>query len=565
MSDIAEHDYIRLIKVSYDIAPTVLRSFAKNFIIKPFYDNSFIKFLDKRKHALYHAWQAETPCCQCSETFQKKAYKLKREQFEKIYEISKRKAVCSNGKGVMRSKGKVTQYCLCNIETKNKTIRDKELDLTMLCLIIHDPCLNQEYIAEVENILIHRNKIAHAYSSKSFSSCEFIDIMGNLERSILKLATISDEDLHDSVKDHMVTMKSARISEEEYKSLLEKDECFFDVMKQLGLIERIVKTQEEMRQEMNENHLKMNRSLQEIKQRIGTFEEKFGLVNATINMDYLNLHRTQSQEDGNPRDVTSSLEAEADNLDEENVIKKVDLHRGRKLRGRFKINSVQQNCILMDLEANTDIFQDKDAFLKALRPLLSMIIDYGHLDRNLRGAIKINLTFKDLTEEELNVLQELAKPERYNCFRCKLLEMEVNNLRGIETKLQKRLRTEIEIQNKFEQETLNLQSQLQQAKRFEKLMKQEELRSWLYYRKVSEETDQASHSDSASQASEEYFYERTAFNRSFKKERFDRISISSDTSTGALTGEKYKDVDQQSQVHSQETASEEKNGNPLQY
>lgn len=208
--------------MAYTIAPTALRCFAKHNIIKPFYNNSFIKFLDKRKHDLYHAWQSTTPCCQCSETFQKKPSKLKREQFEDLYEISERKAVCIYGKSFMRSNGKVTQYCLCNIQTKNKTIRDKELDVTMLCFIMHDPRLKQEYIAEMENILIQRNKIAHAYSSKSFSSSEFIDIMGKLEGSILKLAMISDEDLHDSVRDHMDTMKSARISEEEYKALLEK-------------------------------------------------------------------------------------------------------------------------------------------------------------------------------------------------------------------------------------------------------------------------------------------------------------------------------------------------------
>lgn len=222
MSDIAEYDYIRLIKVTFDIAPTVLRSFAKHRIIGPFYNNSFIKCLDKRKHDLYHEWQSETPCCQCSETFQKKPNKLQRWKFEKIYEVSTRKAVCSNGKSVKKSNGKITQYCLCKIQTKNKMIKDKELDVTLLCFIMRDPHLEQEYITEVENILKQRNRITHAYSSKSFSSGEFIDIMENLERSILKLAITSDEDLHDSVKDHIDTMKSARISEEEYKSLLQK-------------------------------------------------------------------------------------------------------------------------------------------------------------------------------------------------------------------------------------------------------------------------------------------------------------------------------------------------------
>lgn len=78
------------------------------------------------------------------------------------------------------------------------------------------------------------------------------------------------------------------------------------------------------------------------------------------------------------------------------------------------------------------------------------------------------------------MLLELTKQERYNCFRCRLFEMEVNNLRGTEIELQNRLRTEMHIKNKLEQETLNLQSQLRQAKHY--VMKQEELSSWLYHR-----------------------------------------------------------------------------------
>lgn len=48
-----------------------------------------------------------------------------------------------------------------------------------------------------------------------------------------------------------------------------QDECFFDVMKQLGLIGTVVQNQEEITQRIDQNQQETNRKFQELSKRIG--------------------------------------------------------------------------------------------------------------------------------------------------------------------------------------------------------------------------------------------------------------------------------------------------------
>lgn len=220
MSDVPSKKFLQLIKVSFDVSTSVVRDFADCKVIgSPKYGSSVIKFLDLKKHDLYHKWQIKTRCCHCGKFFTQTQKEIDKWRFDSLYEIiSDRQIVCMNGKGPLKVNGCIQQYCICNIIPR-QTISLNEMDISTLSLLLRYCNITTSQLESIQNLNKQRCRLCHAYSTRSLSIDEYDDLLQNLENSTLELAMHVNPYYHRSIKEHLAVMKSYDISTEEIKKL----------------------------------------------------------------------------------------------------------------------------------------------------------------------------------------------------------------------------------------------------------------------------------------------------------------------------------------------------------
>lgn len=73
--------------------------------------------------------------------------------------------------------------------------------------------------------------------------------------------------------------------------------------------------------------------------------------------------------------------------------------------GCFAIISAEQECLLLQLEVSSEIFENTESFRMALRALIIQIACAGKIDINKPSTIMMKLIFKNhLTQGNLMVL-----------------------------------------------------------------------------------------------------------------------------------------------------------------
>lgn len=130
MSSEKAESFYRLFQFSCNTSVKVTRAFTKWNVLNNF-ENSFEKFLEAHKHAIYHLWCNTVKCCQCSNFQLTIRSSLGKENFIKLYNISK-----NNTKGhfIIRQ-SKVVQHCVCHVSV-NTQCSLNTLDITMLYTLL---------------------------------------------------------------------------------------------------------------------------------------------------------------------------------------------------------------------------------------------------------------------------------------------------------------------------------------------------------------------------------------------------------------------------------------------
>lgn len=223
MSDVPSKKFLHLIKVSFDVSTGVVRDFAENNILGlPEYGGSFIKFLDLRKHEIYHKWQNHTPCCYCVDNLKPCRKEIENWKFDMLYQtISDRQVVCVKGKCPVKVKGCIKQFCICNI-IPNQTLSLNEIDISILSFLLRDCNITPVQLVNIQNLNTQRCRLCHAYSTNCLSNDEYEDIWTNLEISTLALAKDVNHYYHKLSKEHLKTLKSHDFTPEEHSKLLSK-------------------------------------------------------------------------------------------------------------------------------------------------------------------------------------------------------------------------------------------------------------------------------------------------------------------------------------------------------
>ncbi|CAG2207062.1 unnamed protein product [Mytilus edulis] len=124
MSDVPSKKFLQLIKVSLDDSANVVRDFADCKVIAlSEYGGSVIKFLDLKKHDLYHKWQIYKPCCCCGgNKFEKAEIREQIQQLTAIVSVSlneKRSSTDTQYPASSNNKDKIQIRASCKVEGKN--------------------------------------------------------------------------------------------------------------------------------------------------------------------------------------------------------------------------------------------------------------------------------------------------------------------------------------------------------------------------------------------------------------------------------------------------------------
>lgn len=179
-----EHELLRLFKCTIDTGTEVLSAFADLKLLQP-YGGSFKRFLDDKKHQIFHMWQTKKLlCCTCPPagcSF-KRIGNMDNWIFKKLYDDSGTEI---SGHFV-RNRGTVEQVCLHKYITRNIAIH--QLDISAISFLIRNYApLTQNETTALDTIKFYRCEICHAYSMNCFSMVELNTAWTELEKALVEL------------------------------------------------------------------------------------------------------------------------------------------------------------------------------------------------------------------------------------------------------------------------------------------------------------------------------------------------------------------------------------------
>lgn len=212
-----EKKFYRLFKFSCDTSSKVTRAFTESNILKDF-DNSLQKFLEDKKHDIYHLWCHYTKCCKCSNFQNTNTSVLVKKQFTKLYDIGKN---YPKGHYIQDKYNKVIQHCLCCISVNSQCSIEK-LDLTILCTLLNN-CFNlspseKMWLTSIRDI---RNNISHAASPTEFDKGQLEKWWAVLEGAVLGLASrVPPVYYEKSIKENIDLLKNFDLTENNIRDII---------------------------------------------------------------------------------------------------------------------------------------------------------------------------------------------------------------------------------------------------------------------------------------------------------------------------------------------------------
>lgn len=209
-----EQELLRLFKCVVDTGADVLVPFAEHKLLH-LYNGNFERFLDDKKHEIFHLWQSKKLlCCECPPA----GCKLKRTGhmenwiFKKIYDNNGHE----DGGHVVKSRGQVVQMCLHKYVTR--TIGIHELDIIALAFFLRNlATLLPNENAALDTITTCRGQICHAYSMNCYHMVVLNTAWTELENALVDLTNPSYKGV---IKKQVKYLRKVEIDKEEITELL---------------------------------------------------------------------------------------------------------------------------------------------------------------------------------------------------------------------------------------------------------------------------------------------------------------------------------------------------------
>lgn len=217
MSSEDEKKFFRLFKFSCDTSLEVTRDFTESNVLKNF-DKSLQKFLEVKKHDIYHLWCNYAKCCKCLNFQSTQRNALVKDQFTKLYDIGTN---YPKGHYIQDKYNKVIQHCLCCISVNSQCSLEK-LDLTIICTLLTN-CSNlcpseNMWLTNIRKI---RNKLSHASSPTEFDKGRLDKWWTVLTGAVLGLASkVPPVYYEKSVKKNIDLMENFDLTENNMRDIL---------------------------------------------------------------------------------------------------------------------------------------------------------------------------------------------------------------------------------------------------------------------------------------------------------------------------------------------------------
>lgn len=223
-------EFFKLYKGCTLIGSQVLRNYI-NVKIVPNYE-SFLRFVNEKKHDIYHKCLDCKKCCFCvfCESTKTTSKNTDKRVFDAIYkEIKDRKVVCVNHQRYEQSSERNNNKelpkvsCICRfIPISDLTIDD--VDITTLCMLIAIENMTNEDVQCIKEL---RNKLSHHASPEM--NLEYEKMWKSLSSSVTSLAMSINVYYKEAVEAHLSDIKAQVINEEE------KTKYFEDLKKYVSL------------------------------------------------------------------------------------------------------------------------------------------------------------------------------------------------------------------------------------------------------------------------------------------------------------------------------------------
>ncbi|VDI79133.1 Hypothetical predicted protein [Mytilus galloprovincialis] len=207
-------ELLRLYKCVIDTGADVLVPFAEDKLLKT-YNGNFERFLDDKKHELFHLWHSKKLlCCACPPAgcTLKRTGHMDNWIFEKLYDD----VGIEHTGHIIRNSGKVVQMCLHKYVTRNIGIH--ELDTVALSFLLQNfaTLLPNEDTALV-TIKRNRNKICHVHSPNCYDMTFLNTAWAELEKSLVDLTSPSYKGV---MKKQISYLRKVNLEKEEITELL---------------------------------------------------------------------------------------------------------------------------------------------------------------------------------------------------------------------------------------------------------------------------------------------------------------------------------------------------------
>ncbi|CAC5419577.1 unnamed protein product [Mytilus coruscus] len=201
-----KNNYFKIVALIVEIACSVIWKYMEQNILG---SSSFESFLNSKKikHKLVHVYE-QRECCDCVSDKIKGERLIAKEQLLVLYKSDETKRIQSHKK---YSSGRLAKVCICNYCAK-ENIDVKVVDITLANYIIKkcgkgENGLN-EWMTKIQDL---RNEIFHLSDIKRLKDDEFGRKLEILQRSILGIANLVDNEYVEEIKRKIIHTKQLTV------------------------------------------------------------------------------------------------------------------------------------------------------------------------------------------------------------------------------------------------------------------------------------------------------------------------------------------------------------------
>lgn len=417
-------NFFQLMKLSVDISTEVLRRVVDTRILT-LYGSSLEKFLEDKKHFLFHQWQGSTPCCEClpAGCSMVKSKKLKKRLFEYFFTDNR-----TPQRGHVKKVGyRISEYCLHCFVTNSNLIVDN-LDITILSFLMeHFVRLSPKERSAFGDIVSTRNAICHARKTNCFDSKELENMWKLLRDASL---TLTDLPYRKLLKDQIDMLKKVEFDNSDIEILREKleheDKMLAEIydcinqnnitLKETGDIivshvdttKRCVEDEAQVLKEgqraLSSQQKETNEKLAVVLQSIKSMEAKFHIY---AENKCLSEHSTSESIE---RSICAVGRIDDKSIDERSVVENITKNSNENEdHQKFMVESAKQSCIILNLACSPKVLKDEKSLQFALKSLLCDIVTAGNVDTDSPSTLVVQLIFcSPLTALEINIIKSSA-------------------------------------------------------------------------------------------------------------------------------------------------------------